>query len=196
MKYYPSEIFQGGYIADPQLFNRTLQQAQGIVNGSVDALDLGPDIITAAKVVDNTFNQYTINNTPFGSGTLTLEKGDITGRDWVFPADARLTLTADEDGVIIGGLESTIRCHGQNISDKTYGWQIGVFIDGSLAGCTDRVTVQGWGFSLPFFYPITKGTHTLQVGVKCYAYSASTAGDPNDVIVLYTSQLWWRHAKR
>jgi len=197
MKYWPNEIFEDGTIADPNAVNRTIRTAQGLFNGSLDSNDLGEDILTAAKYADReVFNAFTINNTPFGSGTLTLSIGDIASRDWVFPADARLSFDLDEDGVIAGGLETVVRVYAQQVSPVTWGWQLGVFIDGRLAGATDRVTIQGWGTSLPFHAIVTKGTHTLSVGIKAYAYSASLAANPDHVLTITTSQLWWRHAKR
>lgn len=195
MKYFPYEILQAGITADADVLQRELTRASERLNGDIGPLELGDGTATANTLADNACNDIHIDANPFGSGTFTLQIKDIVGRDWVYPPGTQTTFTSDE-GVIVGSLDISPRNFGQTVSDITYGYSIGVFLDGSLIGAIDRNTIQGCGVSIPFSRPIVKGNHRLSIGVKTYAYTASTAGNPDDVLVLYNSMLAWRIAKR
>jgi len=197
-RYIPCEMYETGEVVDPTMINRSLQRAGEAYNGTIDCLQIKEAIVNSAKLADQSCNQYHNHTSPFGGGggVLTLERGDLTSRNWTFPAAAQLTWTADEDGVIVGELNFAVRCFLQNVTDKAFGWSVGVFQDGTLLGRIDKVIPQYWSGGLPFHGVVTKGSHTIQLGVKAYAYSASLASDPNDAITIFSSQLWWRHAKR
>ena len=195
MKVFPRNIFQAGMTADPATLQRELTRAAEVLGGNIGPLELADGVGTATTLADNCCNDIYINATPWGSGTLTLQIDDITGRDWSFPPDAQVTFSSDE-GMIIGSLDVTPRNYGQTVSDVTYGYSIGVFLDGSFIGGVDRQTIQGCGVSIPFCRPLVRGEHRLSLGVKTYAYTASAAGNPDDVLTMYNSLLAWRIAKR
>ena len=193
-KILPHTIYQSGNTADPYQLQRELTRAAEVVNGDISCLELGDGIATAATMADNCCNDYYINSDPF-RGTLTLQVGDVTGRDWNYPAGGMIDFASDE-GMIIGYATFDTRNFGQTVTDVTYGWSIGIFVDGHLAGAIDRQTVQGYGVSIPFALALTKGSHRLSIGIKTYAYTASSATNPDDVISLYTPFISWRIAKR
>jgi hypothetical protein len=183
-------------VADPTAINRETRRAAEMYNGTIDALQIKDAIVNTAKVQDTCFNRYEIHTAPFGSGTITLDRTQIVNREWVYPSGGTISWTAEEDGVLSGALEFTVRCFLQNVSDEVYGWSIGVFQDGILIGRTDQVKGQFWGGSLPLHGIVTKGIHNISIGVRAYGYSASLAADPNNVISIYSTQLWFRLAKR
>lgn len=195
-RYLRAEIQETGIVADPQAIDRELQRAAEAFNGDIDGLQIEENIVVGDKIVASACNLYFIENSPFGVGTFTLQRKDITSRDWTYPTDGVIEWTADEDGVVAGEFEFTIRYYGQAISSENFGWSVGIFIDGVLAGRTDKIQVQFYCGGLPFHQVVTKGAHTLRLGILAYSYSASAAADPEDVVTVYSSQIFWRLAKR
>lgn len=192
MQYIRSNILETGIVADPNVIDMELQRAASVLNGSIEGLQIDENTVGATKLQAESCNKFYIENSPFGVGTITFDKTQIVSRDWTFPEDLVINWNAPEDGVVVGSFEHTIRYYGQSVSDQNFGWSIGIFIDGALAGRTEKCLTQFMCGGLPFHAVVTKGDHEIRLGILTYAYSASDATDPDDVISVYSSQLWWQ----
>lgn len=195
-RYIRSELFDDGSVVDPLAIDRDLRRAAEAFNGTVGSIQMEDAIVNSSKLVDAATCDYYVENDPF-STPLTFERQDIVSRNWtVIPESAPFEWTANDDGVCMGSLEFSVRCFTQTVRNPVYGWAIAVYMDGTLIGRSDTITLQYMSGSVPFHAVCAKGSHTFTVAVKAFAYSASTAPDPEDVIQLIYAALWWEQKKR